>query len=169
MLELTNSLFPRFTRRAANAQLENVLSPASLVEIAELEEELGIPLPGSYKQLLQCARGFGLLDGVVQFGSEHPFCHDFEPLEQLSPTQQEVVLQKGGGWPPPSDGMLCFADFFMEADGDQVLFDTRQGLVNGEYPIVYYSHDSRPPSIRVLANSFSEFMEQFLEYDAFSE
>ena len=169
MLELTHSLFPRFTKRAANAELENVLPPASLAEIAELERELDIPLPASYKQLLQCTRGFWLLGGVVQFGPEHPFRHDFEPLEKLSPAQQKVVTHKGGGWPPPTDGMLCFAEFFMEADGDQVLFDTHQGLVNGEYPIVYYSHESRPPSVRVLATSFAEFMEQFLEYEAFSE
>jgi hypothetical protein len=32
--------------------------------------------------------------------------------------------------------MLCFAEFFMEADGDQVLFDVSKGLINGEYPIV---------------------------------
>jgi len=27
--------------------------------------------------------------------------------------------------------MLCFAEFFMEAEGDQVLFDVRAGRVNG--------------------------------------
>lgn len=169
MLECTHSLFPRFTKCAATSELENVLPPASPVEIAEIEREAGVPLPASYKQLLQCARGFWLLGGVVQFGVEHPFRHDFEPLQKLSPAQQKVVTQKGGAWPPPSDGMLCFAEFFMEADGDQVLFDVRQGLVNDEYPIVYYSHASRPPSVRVLTASFSEFMEQFLEYEAFGE
>jgi hypothetical protein len=30
---------------------------------------------------------------------------------------------KGGGWPPPSQGMLCFAEYSLEADGDQVLFE----------------------------------------------
>lgn len=108
------------------------------------------------------------MGGVVQFGAQHPFVHEFEPFNSLSPAQQTVVARKGGSWPPPSDGMLCFAEFFMEADGDQVLFDTSQGLVNGEYPVMYYAHDDRPPSVRRIASSFKEFMEAFLQYEAFN-
>jgi hypothetical protein len=56
--------------------------------------------------------------------------------------------------PPASHGMLCFAEFFMEAEGDQVLLDFSGGLRGGEYPIYYYAHGARPPSVRKLADSF---------------
>jgi hypothetical protein len=107
------------------------------------------------------------MGGVVQFGSQHPFVHDFPPLDALNPQQKRMFALKGGPWPPASQGMLCFAEFFMEADGDQVLFDTSQGPVDGEYPIMYWAHEDRPPSVRQLASSFSGFMEGFLEYPAF--
>jgi hypothetical protein len=167
MLTLTQPFFPRFSQRAPQFELEHVLPPASVAEVAEIERSLRIALPDSYKRLLQCARGFWLMGGVVQLGKQHPFFHEFAPLSNLTPAQRSVVKQKGGAWPPPTDGMLCFAEFFMEADGDQVLFDVRAGLVNGEFPIIYYAHEARPPHARLLARSFGEFMEEFLEYEAF--
>ena len=48
-------------------------------EIADIERQCGVPLPDSYKRLLRCARGFWLLGGSIQFGSQHPFFHDFPP------------------------------------------------------------------------------------------
>jgi len=168
MLELTKLYFPHFSELAPRFELENVLPPATASEVDELEKSIGMPLPASYKSLLQCCRGFWLMGGAVQFGKQHPFMHSFEPLERLSDAQRAVVKRRGGIWPPPSNGMLCFAEFFLEADGDQVLFDVRNGLVNGEYPIVYYAHSASPASVRVLAPSFTEFMERFLEYAAFN-
>jgi hypothetical protein len=90
-------------------------------------------------------------------------------LDALNAEQRRMVALKGGPWPPASQGMLCFAEFFMEADGDQVLFDTADGLVGGEYPIVYWAHEDRPPSVRRLAGSFGEFMDGFLAYPAFAQ
>jgi len=169
VLDSIANVFPRFARLAADRDLEQVLPPASASEIAALEEELALPLPESYKALLACARGFWLLGGVVQFGAQHPFVHDFPPLEALNAQQRRMVALKGGPWPPASQGMLCFAEFFMEADGDQVLFDTRRGLVRGEYPVMYWAHEARPPEVRRLAEGFGEFMEEFLQYPAFTE
>lgn len=169
MLDQTKLHFPKFSKLATDAELEEILPGASVAEIEEIEAEIGVPLPESYKRLLQCARGFWLMGGAVQFGRQHPFAHKFPPFESLPSSHQAVVKRKGGVWPPPSSGMLCFAEFFMEADGDQVLFDTSQGLVNGEYPVVYYSHDARPPSVRRIAASFTDFMEEFLQYEAFQE
>jgi hypothetical protein len=167
MLDTVARLFPRFARLAADRELEHVLSPATAAEVAALETRLGLSLPESYKALLRCARGFLLMGGIVQFGSQHPFVHDFPPLDTLNREQRQMVALKGGPWPPASEGMLCFAEFFMEADGDQVLFDTSRGLVGGEYPIMYWAHEGRPPSVRQLADSFGGFMEGFLEYTAF--
>ena len=154
--------FPKFASRAINNSLEEVLPPVPELELVSLEERLGVPLPESYTSLLRCARGFWLRGGVVQLSAIHPFFHHFEPFERLSPQQQRAVQLKGGGWPPPSQGMLCFAEFFMEADGDQVLFDVSQGLVRGEYPVMYYSHESSPPSVRVLSDGFETFVETLL-------
>jgi hypothetical protein len=163
--------FPEFYARLTErdgAEIEHILPPATDAEIAEIERRVGVPLPESYKRLLRCARGFWLLGGSIQFGTEHPFFHDFEPLEKLTPQQREVVARKGGGWPPASHGMLCFAEFFMEADGDQVLWDVSGGLLGGEYPIYYYAHEARPPSVRKLADSFETWLGEFLSYRQFA-
>jgi hypothetical protein len=167
VLKAAAKVFPRFVREARSRHLEHVLPPSSDPDLAALEERLGLSLPASYKALLLCARGFWLMGGVVQFGNQHPFVHAFPPLASLTPQQRQVVAMKGGPWPPASQGMLCFAEFFMEADGDQVLFDTKRGLVNGEYPIMYWAHEGRPPSVRQLAAGFVEFMEGFLDYPTF--
>lgn len=167
MIELLRPNFPRFADRVQQFELENVRPGASPEEVARLEAELKVPLPNSYKQVLCATRGFWLMGGAVQFGEEHLFFHEFPSLESLSPPQLRAVKQKGGIWPPPSDGMLCFAEFWLEADGDQVLFDVSRGLVDGEYPVMYYSHEDRPPSVRKLSDTFVDFMEEFLEYEPF--
>jgi hypothetical protein len=89
-------------------------------------------------------------------------------LEKLTPQQRQVVNHKGGGWPPASQGMLCFAEFFMEADGDQVLWDVSSGLQEGEYPIYYYAHEARPPTVRKLSENFAMWLGEFLHYREFA-
>lgn len=166
MIERFQSLFPAFYRalqKRGGADIENVLPPATAAEIAVLEQGIGVPLPESYKKLLRCARGFWLLGGVIQFGANHPFYHRFPPLEQLSAGQREVVTRKGGVWPPASDAMLCFAEYFLEADGDQVLWDVRGGLQAGEYPIYYYAHEQRPPTVRRLSEDFGDWLSRCLD------
>jgi hypothetical protein len=168
LLKQLDREFPTFAaklRARPDSDIENVEPPATDEELSALEESLGIALPKSYKRFLQCARGFWILGGSIQFGSQHPFFHDFRPYDELTPQQQQVVQHKSGGkWPPPSEGMLCFAEFFMEADGDQVLFDVARGMVDGEYPIMYYAHESRPPTVRKLADAFPTFIGGFLDY-----
>jgi hypothetical protein len=167
MTEVFQQHFPAFHQSLVErdgADIEEVLPPATDAEIAQLEQSLGVPLPESYKRLLRCARGFWLLGGVIQFSSGHPFFHDFPPLDRLTPLQRQTLTAKGGGWPPPSQGMLCFAEFFMEADGDQVLWDVSRGLQSGEYPIYYYAHEDRTPSVRKMADSFDQWLTECLNY-----
>ena len=57
------------------------------------------------------------------------------------------------------DEILCFADYFLEAGGDQAPFDVTGGLVDGEYPVYYY-HEG--PTVRKVADSFKEFLENFV-------
>jgi hypothetical protein len=169
-LERLAVAFPDFAAKLGDGTvfgLEHIQPPASEDNLRKLEQSLGVPLPESYKSLMRCGRELWLLGGVVQFGFQHPFFHNFEPLDKLTPQQRRTVQQKGGAWPPPSQGMLCFAEFFMEADGDQVLFDVSGGLVKGEYPVLYYAHEGRPPSVRRLADAFPEFLSAFLDYPAF--
>lgn len=158
--------FPGFARHLDPAQpylLEEILPPASPANLAKLETRLGIPLPETYKRLLSCARGFWLKGGRYQFGAEHPFFQNFKPFETLSPAQQQRIRDRNQSWPPPSQGMLCFAEAHILADGDQLLFDVSRGLIDGDYPVFYYDHESSPPSVHPVASSFAEFIESFLD------
>lgn len=141
--------------------VEHVLPPATNADVRRLESELGASLPASYKRLLMVTRGFWLSGGMVQLSKTHPFFHDWAPLETLTPEQRRVVQRRGGRWPPPTGGMLCFAEYFLEADGDQVLWDVSAGLVEGEYPVMYYAHER--PSVRRIAASFREWLEHCLD------
>src|SRR5262249_32655383 len=103
--------FPEFYRaltERGGAEIEHILPPATETEIAKIEAECGVPLPGSYKRLLRCARGFWLLGGSIQFGLQHPFFHDFPQLEALTARQRQVVPRKGRNWPPPQSGDALF-------------------------------------------------------------
>ncbi len=57
----------------------------------------------------------------------------------------------------PCEGMLCLGDFFLEADGDQVLFDLRAGA-GEDPPVLYYAH--AVPQVREIAPSFSAWVER---------
>jgi hypothetical protein len=160
LIERVSGPFPRFgaaLRAGDGDPVENVLGPARAALVTAIEDELGLPLPASYKTLLGCSAGFWLLGGSVKFG--RPFVHEFTPVEQLSAVQRAAVEAKGGAWPPPTQGMVCFADYFWQADGDQVLFDVRDGLQNGEFPVVYYDHEARPSAVQRVAASFGEWLE----------
>ena len=152
---------PRFYEKlhqCPGAKIDNVLPPASDFDLTELQQQLGLVLPASYCQLMRIARGFTLFGDSIQFPSWFPVVHDFPDLESLTPGHRESIGKKGGKWPPPTQGMLCFAEFWLEADGDQLLWDTTQGLVGEDYPVFYYSHGSRPPEVRKVAETFDELI-----------
>jgi hypothetical protein len=158
--------FPKFAANMHKLNMGQQLDSLSDQEISSLEARLNIQLPPSYKRFLKCTRGFTALGGIVQMSYEHPFVHNFPPYDQLTEEQKASINQKGGDWPPPSQGMLCFAEFFMEGDGDQVLFDTSHKDELGEYPVYYYAHD--PGTVRKIASSFEQWLNEFPEYEEFS-
>jgi hypothetical protein len=167
MIELLQDRFPKFAHQLASGQgdpMKMAGESTSEQDILQIEFELGIPLPESYKSFLRCTRTLTMRGGTIRFGAEFPFFHDFPPFDQLTPAQQKNVMVKGGMWPPPSQGMLCFADFFLEADGDQLLFNVQHGLKGGEYPVIYYSHENHPPTVKKIADSFSEFLDNCFSY-----
>ena len=86
--------FPRFAKLAASRDPERILPPATAADIDAIEARAGVPLPDSYKQLLRITRGFWLMGGVVQFGTQHPFFHRFPALEKLTAQQRSVVAMK---------------------------------------------------------------------------
>lgn len=152
--------FPTFASLLDRAFLEQVLPPLSDEKIAEIEAELGLELPRSYKLFLRCCGGLWLFGGAVQFSSGHPFFHNFPALDALTLEQRRQVSQRGASWPPPSQGMLCFAEYFLQADGDQVLFKVDAGLQDKEYPVYYYAHDDNPPSVARVADSFGAWLDK---------
>ncbi len=162
-------LFPGFARQMHKLDVEDLAEPLTDTEIQNLEKILNIELPPSYKRFLKFTRGFTALGRSVQLGFQHPFFHEFEALNELSIEQQKIIKQRKEVWPPPSNGMLCFAEFFMEADGDQVLFDITQKNKIGEYPVYYYAHEDRPPSVRKIADSFEQWLNEFGDYKAFQK
>jgi hypothetical protein len=147
MIEDLKLQFPKFAASADKIKIEYDLAPLTDEEIRELEKGLNIDLPASYKRFLKCTRGFCALGGSVQMSEGHPFFHPAGP----------------------SAGFLCFAEFFMEGDGDQVLFDVTQKAENFEYPVYYYDHEASPPSVRKIANNFEQWLNEFPAYDAFNE
>lgn len=161
--------FPKFATKMKKLQIENKLEPLNDEEIINLETKLNVKLPPSYKRFLKCTGGFWAYNDLVQMSSQHPFYHKFQSFEDLTEQQKEIVKIKGGKWPPPSNGMLCFAEFFMESDGDQVLFNPNEEDENGEFAVYYYSHDSKPPSVRKIANSFEQWLNEFPDYSEFNE
>lgn len=158
--------FPAFGRylawRRSNALYEEwedqMLPAASLAEIAALEAQLPVALPDSYKRFLEIARGVRFWGGGFEMDEGHPFVLDFPPLEGMTWRHKFDIAKRGTGWPPPSQGMLCFAEFWLEGDGDKALFDVHGGLVDGEYPVYYYNHERS--EVRALAPSFHEWLER---------
>jgi hypothetical protein len=153
------SLFPKFAAAARKAHPENLLPGASPRDLADIEASLGIPLPASYKTFLSLNRQLWLFGGSIQFGVQHPFTYVFPPLNELTAAQQSVVKRRGGVWPPPCQGLLCFAEYFWKADGDQVLFHTKLPAKDNDYAVYYYEHNAAPARISKVADSFRHWIE----------
>jgi hypothetical protein len=153
--------YPEFSAKLAaskNADLVDLLPPAMQEDIDEIESKLGIPLPESYKTFLKCTRGFRMFDGDIEFAPDHPFIHKYPAKRDLDKEGRRRVIIDGGVWPPPSDGQMCFATYSLYADGDEMLFDVSNGLIEGEYPVLFFSHASSPPFVSKQADSFAEWL-----------
>jgi hypothetical protein len=141
MIVALSGHFPRFAsflkRRAAD--IEEMEPPASEAQVAEIEASLGLPLPDAYKRLLLCTGGFSIRQ--LDFRSHHRFVHRASPGSEL-----------------PTEAMLCFAQYWLEADGDQVLFDVKRHP-GSDPPVFYYAHEALPPQVRRIAASFTEWIE----------
>jgi hypothetical protein len=141
--------------------------------LSHLQDSLGIYLPDSYKDLLRRAKGFSFLSGVATIGRYHYF-PDFEPFEAGS-FERGGMIQISGGWPPPPKSVLHFGAFSSPPEAGDLLFDARQGLQGGEYPILYCEHKSescglieaKGQTVRTIASNFPELLDRFFDFEEF--
>jgi hypothetical protein len=131
--------FPRFARflKANLEEVDQCRAGLDDAALARLETELGLRLPGAYRAFLQCVREIVVGD-TLQMTSLHPFVHD----------SATVAL--------PTQGMVCIADYWLEADGDQAMLDLRDDA-GDDPPVLYYDHGR--PAVRTIAKSFTAWIE----------
>jgi hypothetical protein len=146
-IDAIGAVYPKFGRLLARrSDLIVELQPgATGEELQALEQSLGLPLPDKLKTLLLASRHIQL-EG---FHLGNVFFH-----------------QRRGDRPGLSDGMLCFADYFLEADGDQMLIDPRD-VPADDPPVHYYAHEI--PEVRPLRKSFSAWLESLGRSPLFRE
>jgi hypothetical protein len=162
-LKVINNLmksFPEFADKLKSLpenSMDEILPGITHKEILACEEHTCL-LPNSYKQFLESTRGFWLFDGCVQFRKHHPYLQTFPKYDDLPEEGKKEVEKNGGLWPPPSAGMLTFAEYITANANYSVLFDVPSGIKGGEYSIVYYDYMGQPPSVRKVSDSFSEWL-----------
>jgi hypothetical protein len=131
--------FPRFARflKANLDDIDYIRPGLDEAALSQREQELGTRLPGAYRTFLQCASEVGFKD-FLHMNSSHPFVHD----------STRVAL--------PTQGMVAIAELWLEADGDQIMFDLR-GDAGDDPPVLYYAHGL--PAVRPFAANFTAWIE----------
>jgi len=129
--------FPKLARFLSRKldQVEELGEPASDEQIEHLEQSLGAKLPASYSKFLTCTSVLVYSDWA-QIGLPYTFRHPDAP-------------------DLPSAGRICFGEYWLEGDGDQVVFDDADA--DREPAVLYYNHSE--PSVRMLAEDFTAWLE----------
>lgn len=129
--------FPKLARFLSRNldQVEELGEPASDEQIEHLEQSLGAKLAASYSRFLTCTSVLVYSDWA-QIGLPYTFRHPDAP-------------------DLPSAGRICFGEYWLESDGDQVVFDDADA--DREPAVLYYNHSE--PSVRVLAEDFTAWLE----------
>jgi hypothetical protein len=128
----------RFLKKEIDA-IDQLDEPASDAELGVAEQSLGAPLPAMVRQFLSCTKGLAL-DGLA-IGLTQCFRHP------------AAVAVQGEDRPA-----VCLADYWLEADGDQVLIEAVQ-TPSDDPPVYYYAHAAGNQAARQLAPSFSAWLE----------
>jgi hypothetical protein len=133
--------FPLFGKflRSNSARMREMSNPASAEDMIAIQAHLGFDLPEAYVRLLRCVRTLAVGD-TLRLALTHPFIH-----RSKSPQTQ-------------TDGMLCIADFWIEADGDQALIDVTTHT-GADPPVLYYAHESTGSKVRKIADRFTDWIE----------
>jgi len=129
--------FPKLARflRSHRDDIESMRPGGGEAELGELAR--GVPLPAAYRTFLSHTRELVVGD-TLRLTDDHPFVV----------VSTKVAL--------PTDGMVCFGEYWLEADGDQVLFDLRNGSTD-DPPVLYYAHGRR--TVEQAAASFTQWVE----------
>lgn len=130
--------FARFLKKRAS-DIDQLAEPASESDIRTLEEGLGISLPMVVIQFFKCTKSLRL-DGL-SLGLDQVFQHPASIDEQHSATKA-----------------ICIAEYWLEADGDQVLLESTSRPAD-DPPVFYYAHSGGKIKVRKLASSFSAWIE----------
>lgn len=129
--------FAQFLRRRAR-ELDDFGPSASKEDLEILRSAIGESIPRSLREFLLHTRSFRV-GNLIDFDIE-----DMAPLDFSEIPESER---------PRAHGMVLLCNFWLEADGDQLVFDQHE-VVGGECPIFYYSHESRPPRLTRVADTF---------------
>lgn len=118
--------------------------PQELIEDAQ--RELGLGLPETYKAWLQSY-------GNLFIGDSQVFT--LVAVEDRDIADEDLIynarLVSENGFPPP--GLL---PLYEPGTGEAFYFDTSQGLVSGEYPVIRFDHSDG--SFQPCAPSFLQFL-----------
>lgn len=126
--------FPQFSAylKRRKKDVERIDAGLSASELRDWENDHRIELPLAYKLFLRCCKTVVIGDDL-KIGLEYTF------------------VSKGTEFIPKDS--ICFGDWFLESDGDQLyFFQSDQG-----HEVHYYSHGV--PEFRKVADSFLEWVE----------
>jgi len=133
--------FPKFARflKRREGDIERLEGPATEQEIAAWERSFGVALPDAVRRFLLCTKGLTLPG--LSLGQAEVFPHP------------GVIADVGNSKPT-----ICIGEYFLEADGDQVLIE-RTAESADDRPVYYYAHSESPPAVRRLAKTFTAWIE----------
>lgn len=126
---------------------------ASSSEISNVERELKIVLPKSFKLFLANWNGAVMYKGKYIPGTKIFGTGDLVERNRIW-VQQELR---------PEDrvpGLVLFADW---NDGDFSVFDTSQVNAEGECPVLDGNHDFQPRQWEIICSTFDEWLFKFLD------
>ncbi|HWL08204.1 MAG TPA: SMI1/KNR4 family protein [Planctomicrobium sp.] len=130
-------------------RLECLDAPATHDDITAFEQSIGIPLPATYRQFLLCTRQLKLEGLSLGFDDiwSHPAL---------------IPLETG------TSAALCIADYWLEADGDQLLLEWT-ATPKDDPGIFYYAHEEGSNRARPLSMRLSQWLESLPKSPIFRE
>jgi len=146
VLSCIKQQFPKFAglikRRLETA--EELEPGASEEELAAVEQAIGFRIPGALRRLFQCSRWISL-DGLSL---------------QISLFVHPVASQLVG------TQMVCFGEYWLKADGDQVLFRSEE-LLDDDPLVYYYAHAI--PAVEPTKKWFTAWLESLSRSSMFRD
>jgi hypothetical protein len=138
VLDRLKQHFPKFAgliRRRLESSNE-LGAPATTEELQRAEQSLGLKLPGALRRLFECS-GRVSIDGLSI---------DIDVNLLIHPVASQLA----------GTSMLCFGEYCLQADGDQVLLRVDE-LSDDDPPVYYYAHEF--PRVEPTKKRFTAWLE----------